>query len=161
MEGQVLARACSQSSKPDESAREMNKGQERRSEFVVSRSNAPELLETAEETLDQIAIPIEMSIERAKGAAIGTWRDNRLGALRFDSCHKGIGVVTLVGDDKASGLIFDQCCSLVDVGDLSSRQNDTQRIAERIDSNMQFGGQPPSRPTDFLTAGFFWAPAEC
>ena len=139
----------------------MNKGQERRSEFVVSRGNASELLETAEKTFDEIAIPIEMPIERAKGATIGAWRDDRLSALRFDGCHKGIGVVALVGDDKASGLILDQRCSLVDVGDLSGRQNDTQRIAERIDSNVQFGGQPPSRPADFLTAGFFWAPAEC
>jgi len=139
----------------------MNKGQERRSEFVVSSGNASELLETAEETLDQISIPIEMSVERAKNTAIGAWRDNCLSPLRFDGCYKGIGVVALVCDDKASGLIPDQRCSLIDVGDLSGRQNDAQRIAERIDGNMQFGGQPASRPADFLTAGFFWAPAEC
>lgn len=103
----------------------MNKGQERRSEFVVSGGNASELLETAEETLDQISIPIEMSIERAKYAAIGAWRDNRLSALRLDGCHKGVGVVALVGDDKASWLVLDQRSSLVDVCDLPGRQNDT------------------------------------
>jgi hypothetical protein len=139
----------------------MNERQERRSEFVVSGGNASELLETAEETLDQISIPIEMSIERAECAAIGARRDHRLSALRFDGCHKGIGVVALVGDDKASWLVLDQRSSLVDVCDLPGRQNDAQRIAERIDGHMQFGGQPASRPADFLTAGFFWAPAEC
>lgn len=139
----------------------MNERQERRGEFVVSSGNASELLETAEETLDQISIPIEMPIERAKCAAIGARRDNRLSALRLDGCHKGVGVVALVGDDKASWLVLDQRSSLVDVCDLPGRQNDTQRIAKRIDGNMQFGGQPASRPADFLTAGFFWAPAEC
>ena len=72
----------------------MNKGQERRGEFVVSGGNTSELLETAEETLDQISIPIEMSIERAKSAAIGAGRDNGLSALRLDGCHESIGVVT-------------------------------------------------------------------
>lgn len=139
----------------------MNKRQERRSELVVSGGNASELFETAEETLDQISIPVDMSVERAKGAAIGTWRDNRLSTLRFDGCHKGVGVVALVGDDKASRLVFDQRSGLVDVCDLSGRQNDAQRIAKRIDGNMQLGGQSASRPADFLTAGFFWAPAEC
>jgi len=123
--------------------------------------NASELLETTEETFDQISIPIEMSIECTKCAAIGARRDNCLSPLRFDGCHEGIGVVALVGDDKASGLILDQRSSLVDVRDLSCRQNDAQRIAQRIDGHVQFGGQSASRPADFLTAGFFWAPAEC
>lgn len=139
----------------------MNERQERRSEFVVSRSYASELLETAEETFDQISIPVEMSIERAKYAAIGARRDNRLGALRLDSCHESVGVVALVRDDEASRLILDQRGSLIDVCNLSCRQNDAQRIAQRIDGNVQFGGQPASRAADFLAAGFFWAPAEC
>ena len=139
----------------------MNERQERRSEFVVSRSDASELLETAEETLDQIPIPVEMSIERAKCAAIGAWWNNRPSTLCFDGSHEGVGVVALVGNDKASGLVLDQRSSLVDIRDLSGRQNDAQRIAQCIDGNMQLGGQPASRPADFLTAGFFWAPAEC
>lgn len=155
------ARVCSQSSQPDERTREMNERQERRSEFVVSRSDASELLETAEETLDQIPIPVEMSVERARIEAIGARRDNRLSALCFDDCHKRVGVVALVGDDITSRLVLDQRSGLVDVCDLSGRQNDAQRIAECIDGNMQLGGQSASRPADFLTAGFFWAPAEC
>lgn len=136
----------------------MNKGQERRGEFVVSGGNTSELLETAEETLDQISIPIEMSIERAKSAAIGAGRDNSLSALRLDGCHESIGVVTLVGDDKASRLILGLCSRLIDVCNLPRRQDDAQRIAQRIDRDVEFCGQSASRPADFLTAGFFGRP---
>lgn len=47
-------RACSQSSQPDESTREMNERQERLGEFVIARGDASELLDPAEETFDQV-----------------------------------------------------------------------------------------------------------
>lgn len=86
----------------------MNERQERRSELVVSGGNASELLEPAEKAFDQIAIPVAMSVERAKFSAIGAQRDHRLSALRFDGRHKGVGFVTLVGDDITSRLVLDQ-----------------------------------------------------
>ncbi len=45
-------RVCSQSSQPDKSAREMNERQEGLGEFVVTRGDASEMLETCEEALD-------------------------------------------------------------------------------------------------------------
>ena len=46
------SRVCSQSSQPDKSAREMNERQEGLGEFVVTRGDASEMLETCEEALD-------------------------------------------------------------------------------------------------------------
>jgi hypothetical protein len=43
----------------------MNKRQEGLGEFVISSGNASELLETSKETLDQIALAVEMGIEVA------------------------------------------------------------------------------------------------
>lgn len=133
----------------------MNKGQERRSEFVVSGGNASELLEATEEALDQISIPIKMPVVGAWGTTIGARRDTRLSALRLDDRHQGIGVVALVSHNEASRLIADQRGGLIDVRDLSRRKNDAQRIAQCVDGNMQFGRQPAFRPADFLTTGFF------
>lgn len=86
---------------------------------------------------------------------------NRLSTLCFDSCHKGAGVVALAGDDKAGRSVLGQRCSLVDFRDLSRRQNDVQRVAQRIVGDTKLGGQTAPRPADFLAAGFFWATAEC
>ena len=73
-------RVCSQLSQPDESTSEMNERQEGLGEFVVARGDASELLDATEETLDQVAALVEVSIERTWIEPIGTRRDNRLAA---------------------------------------------------------------------------------
>src|SRR5574337_382977 len=162
VEARILAtRARSQSSQPDESASEMNERQEGRGEFVVSRGDASELLDAVEETLDQIAILVEVPIELAGVEAIGAWGNDGLSVLGHDLRDEGIRIVGLVGDDVGSRLILDQCCRLLDIGRLPGRENHAQRIAQRIDRDMQLGRQSAPRAADVLAAGFFWAPAEC
>lgn len=139
----------------------MNERHKRLGEFVVSRGDAPEMLETSEETLDQIAIAVEMAIEVARCEAIGPGWDHRFGASGFDPGHEVIGVVPLVGHDRLTGQILDQCRGMVDIGDLSSREDHPQWIAQRIDGHVQFGRQSTARAADLLTPRFFWAPAEC
>lgn len=128
---------------------------------MSSGGDASELLDAVEETLDQIAILVEVPIELAGVEAIGARRDDGLSALRHDLRDEGIRIVGLVGDDVGGGLILDTCGRLRDVGKLPGRQNDAQRVAQRIDRDMQLGRQPAARAADFLAAGFFWAPAEC
>ena len=154
-------RACSQSSQPDESASEMDEGQERLGEFVVTRGDASEMLEAGEEALDQIASAVEMSIEGARRQAIGPGRNHCFGASCLDSSHKMVGIVALVGDHGLARQILDQRRSAIDIGNLPGREDDAQRIAQCIDSHMQFGRQSSARTADFLTARFFLAPAEC
>lgn len=139
----------------------MDEGQERGGELVISCGNAPELLETAEEPLDQVAVPIEMGVERALIFPVGAWRDNGLSALGPDGRDKRIGIVTLVRNHRLGGDSLDQRRGAFDVRNLARRQDDAQRIAQGIDCNMQLGGQPAARPADLLGARFFWAPAEC
>ena len=59
----------------------MNERQEGLGEFVVTCGDAPELLDATEETLDQIAVLVEVPIERTGVEPIGTRRDCRLAAL--------------------------------------------------------------------------------
>ena len=154
-------RVCSQLSQPDESASEMNERQEGLGELVVTRGDASELLDAVEETLDQIATFVDVPIERAGSQPMGTRRNNRLAALRSDCLDEGIRVVAFVGHDEFGWLVLDQCLGLLDIRDLTRRENNPQRIAQGIDCNMQLGRQSPSRAADVLTAGFFLAPAEC
>ena len=157
----TFARACSQSSQPDESTREMNERQERLGEFVIARGDASELLDPAEETFDQVAVLVDVAIEESLIESVGARRDDRLAALSSDGLDKGVRIVPLVRDDKFGWLILDQRFRLLDVGNLSCRENHAQGIAQGIDRHVQFCRQTSPRATDFLKAGFFWVPAEC
>jgi hypothetical protein len=139
----------------------MNERQEGLGEFVVARGDASELLDAAEEALDQIAVLVDMPIERTRVDSVGAWRDDRLAALRGNCRHEGIRIVALVGHDELGGLILNQRGGLLDVGDLSCREDDAQWIAQGIHGDMQLGGQSAARAADFLLPRFFWAPAEC
>lgn len=139
----------------------MNERQERLGEFVVARGDASELLDSAEETFDQVAVLVDMAIESSLIDSIGARRDDSLAALCSNGLDKGIRIVTLVRDDKFGRLILDQRFRPLDVGDLHCRENHAQGIAQGIDRHVQLGRQPAPRATDFLKAGFFWAPAEC
>lgn len=127
----------------------MNEGEERRGEFIVACGDASEVFETSEEAFDQITCPVEMVIERPWGKTIGAGRDNRLCASGLDRRHEVIGVVTLVGNHGLSRQMFDQLGGVIDVGNLSGRQNHPQRLAQGVDRDMQFGGQ--SAPQGFRT----------
>ncbi len=65
-----------------------------------------------------------------------SWRNDRLTALLRYRRHKGIRVVALVGHDKPGDLILDQSAGLVDVGNLTRREDDAQRIAQGIYRDM-------------------------
>ena len=139
----------------------MNERQERLGEFVIARGDASELLDPAEETFDQVAVLVDVAIEESLIESVGARRDDRLAALSSDGLDKGVRIVPLVRDDKFGWLILDQRFRLLDVGNLSCRENHAQGIAQGIDRHVQFCRQTSPRATDFLKAGFFWAPAEC
>ena len=139
----------------------MNKRQEGLGEFVVPRSDASEMLEACKEPLDQIARTVEMSIELARCQAIGSGRYHHCGARGLDPRHEMVGVVAFVGHHGLPRQILDQRRGTIDIRNLPSREDDAQWIPQGIDGNVQFGGQSAARATDFLTARFFWAPAEC
>ena len=139
----------------------MNERQEGFGEFVVARGDASELLDTAEETLDQVAGLVDVPVERPRVETVGSWRDDRAAALRRDRFDEGIRIVALVGHNELGRLILDQCSRLFDVGHLTSGKNHPQRIAQGIHGDMQFGGQSAPRAADFLLTCFFWAPDEC
>lgn len=70
------------------------------SKLFVSGGNAPKMFDPCEEALDQIAVLVQMRIVESEVLAIGTRRDDRLGAAGLDTLDQCIGVVALVGDDR-------------------------------------------------------------
>ena len=137
----------------------MNKRQEGLGEFVISIGNAAELLETSKETLDQIALAVEMGIEVARGGAIGTRRYNVLSYRGLDLGDEVVGVVPLVGDHLLDRQLVDEIRSIFDIGNLPGQENIPQRVAQGIDRLMQLCGQTSTRSADFLTSR--GVPAEC
>lgn len=105
----------------------MNKRQKRGAEFIVARGDASELLNAAEETFDQMAVAIKMTIEGAWIESVRAWRNHRLTALRGDALDQSVRVVPLVCDDETSRLILDQLgglLSMVTSADGFCRRND-------------------------------------
>ena len=68
----------------------MNERQESVGKFVVACGDTSELLDTAEEALDQVAALVDVPVERSRVETVGSWRDDRAAALRRDRFDEGI-----------------------------------------------------------------------
>ena len=64
------------------------------------------MLDTAEETLDQVAGLVDVPVERSRVETVGSWRDDRAAALRRDRFDEGIRIVALVGYDELGRLLI-------------------------------------------------------
>ena len=69
--------------------------------LVVARSDRPELLESAEEVLDQMTGLVESLVVEARRGAIALWRDDGRLACRGERReHALVGIERLVGDQN-------------------------------------------------------------
>ena len=130
-------------------------------EFVVSRGEAAELLETVEKSLDEVARLVAMPVDVPRGQAIPTRGNHRLSAAVLNGLYQGIAVVAFVGDHCLRRNSVNQCPGLRDVRHLPAGEDQAQWVAQRIDASMDFGRQPTARATDRLTASIFCAPVAC
>lgn len=112
--------------------------------------------------LDEVSCLVAMPVGLALGRAVAPRRDDRLSTRGFNGFDQGVAVVSLVGDDSPGRNGRHQRGALRYVGLLSAGQDQTQRIAQRVDTGVDLGGQPAPRAADRLIATvFFRAPAEC
>jgi hypothetical protein len=140
----------------------MQEGVESAGKFVVSGCDTAELLEAIEESLDEVSCLVAVPVNISLGVAIASRWDYRFCTGGLDDVNQGIAVVALVGDDGAGRDCLNQGSALRDIGNLASRQDQTNRIAECIDTCMNLGGQPAPRATNRLIATvFLGAPAAC
>jgi len=131
-------------------------------QFVVARRKATKLFESVEESLNEVSRLVAMPVDRALYRSVAAGRNDGLSAGRLDSFDQVVTVVALVSDDRLGLKGVNQRPALRDIGDLSSGQDQAQRVAERINTRMNLGGQPASRAADrWIAAVFFSAPAAC
>ena len=130
-------------------------------QVFVSCGHAAKLLEPIKEAFHQIAILIDMSIIRSVFGAVAARRDQRLRACGLDIRDQRTCVLSLVADDGLGVQALNQGLSLPHVSHFAARQYPAQRIAQRIDREMDLGTQPAPRAPERLRAVFCLLDAGC
>jgi len=141
----------------------MNCGEEISGGFVVTGGDGAVFLQFAEEVLDEMTCLIGISVEIALNRAVALGRNHeRLSSCpqRFD--HPLVGIEGLVCQQDLGRHTRQQRVGAFQVMGLARRQDEAQRIAQRIDKRMNLGAQPAfAAPDRLVYAVFFCAPALC
>ena len=141
---------------PNRSGGEADGGEEIPGGFVVARGDRAELFEFAEEILDQMALFVEFAIEVARRQTVWSRRDYSGFASRRQRVeHSTIGIEGAICDQQVGGHVRQQCISPGQVVRLSRRQQQVQRIAERVDQRMDLGAQTAAAAAKCLVLNFF------
>src|SRR5271166_5822990 len=94
-------RACWDSSRVYHGCGEMDHGCEAVIGFVGAQGDAFELLELAEDVLDQMPPFVHFAVDRERRNAARMLRDDDLGAARVEIGDDGVAIERLVGDQRA------------------------------------------------------------
>ena len=134
----------------------MDGGKEVPGGFVVARGDGTELLEFAEEILDQVALFVEFAIEFARRQAVWSGRDYGGFASRRQRVEdSAIGIEGAICDQQVGGHMRQQRISPGQVVRLSRGQQQAQRIAECVDQRMDLGAQTAAAAAKCLVLSFF------
>ena len=134
----------------------MDGGKEIPGGFVIAGCDAPELLEFAEEILDQVALFVKFAIEFARRQAVWSRRDyGGFASRRQRAEYSAIGIEGAICDQQVGGHMRQQRISPGQVVRLSRRQQEAQRIAERVDQRVDLGAQTAAAAAKCLVLNFF------
>lgn len=134
----------------------MDGGQEIPGGFVVARRDCAELLEFAEEILDQVALFVEFAIELAGCQAVWSRRDyGRFASRRQWVEYAAIGIKGAICDQQVGGHMRQQRISPGQVVRLSRGQQEAQRLAQRVDQRMDLRAQTAAAAAKCLVLNFF------
>lgn len=146
---------------PDEDSRDANESRESPCEFVVARSDAAKLLNSGEETLDEISTFVIMDIVTAGLFSINTGWNDGFGTQCSNGLEKRCSIESFIGDDALNGLhVGEEILCFSDVMPLLPREDEPAQDAQAIDRSMNLGAQSPTRTAKTLLS-FFYAPAAC
>jgi hypothetical protein len=145
----------------DHSAGELDAGEEISGEFVVACGDRTKVLEFVEEALDEVALAIEREIATARRLAVGLRRNHRRDVAPGERVDEWVGVEGLVAKQRPWIDSVQQRLRASQIVSLSGREHHFDGISERIDQDVDFGGQSAARAADRLLAVFFRAPALC
>lgn len=101
----------------------MQKRIEPMGEFVVSGREATKLLESIEESLNEVSRFVALTIIFTRRKTIVPRRDNRSRACRLNGFNKRVAVVPLVSHHRIRADRLDQGGALRDIGHLPARED--------------------------------------
>ena len=105
------------------------------------------MLDFVDETFNQMPFFVKMYIILAQFLAFGSGRNNRFGFVLFDDKpDKIIGIIRFIGNQPLKIKVGDQRFGLSDVSSLATGQNKAQRIAQGIDTDVNFGTEATFTP---------------
>jgi hypothetical protein len=105
------------------------------------------MLDFVDETFSQMPFFVKMYIIVTQFLAFGSGRNNRFSFVLFDDQpDKIIGIVRLIGNQPLKIEVDDQRFALSDVISMTTRQNKAQRIAQRINTDVNFGTEAAFAP---------------
>ncbi|MGC0394766.1 hypothetical protein ABIF91_007152 [Bradyrhizobium sp. USDA 241] len=129
----------------------MNSGQKITGELVISRGDAPEVLEPAKAAFDNISSFVGAFVEAMDDDTVRFIGDYGLGATTNDFAAKLVAIIPFVGEEHAHGWRERQDIgSRSDIGILAWSQMQDDRPAERIAQRMDFCRAASARAADCL-----------
>jgi hypothetical protein len=141
----------------------VERGQEVPRGLVITCRDATELLDPAEEVLDQMASFIQFFVICSGSVSVlfGWDHGSFPGCLKqFD--HPLVGVVSFVREQRFRFHSGPQRVRPGQIVDLAGGQDDLQRITQGVHQNVDFGAQTAfAFPDRLVFPDFFWAPALC
>lgn len=115
----------------------MDGGEKVLSGFVVAGGDGPELLETTEEILDQVAMFVKLAVIVTHVRSIPLWRnDGDLAGSSEWSQHPLVSVEGLVGNDNLRLDRGQKMIRAVEIMRLTRAQQKISRITQRINAGM-------------------------
>src|SRR5436190_204221 len=141
----------------------MDAGEKVSGGLIITGRDSSELLELADEILNQMARLVHLSIKIARHLARTLGRDHWDFACRQEGVdHSLIDIERFIGQHDIRFDLRQEHVSALKIMRLTASQEEGQRIAQRIDHEMDFCAQPAfAAPNRLVFTLFFWAPALC
>lgn len=151
------------SPEPDQSTSKTQKAKIALSQLLKSRENATILLDLVDETFHQMPLFVNVLVIRAGFLPLGSRWNNHFGfGVVTDHVDELIRIIALVANQSLEMQVDHQRLRLRDVVALPSGQQQAQRIAQSIDTDVNFGADATTTRAYRvlrLAAVFFTAPA--
>ena len=137
-------------------------GEEVSCELVEACGDAAEVFELVEEPFDEIALAVNLGIDRATDPDVALARDVGGSATGLDELDDGAREVAPVGDDIAVQVeALEQRRGGRLVGGLARGEDQADRQAAAVDDGVDFGAQSAARSSDGVIRAPFFPPAAC
>jgi hypothetical protein len=131
-------------------------------ELVEACCDAAELLDTAEEALDEVSLSIDVWIDGTPDDASRAAWDVGAGTGSSDEVEDGVAVVASVSDDcQRRGKAGEQTWNGGHVGSLTGREQQPDRQSLFVDNGMDLGAQSSTRTANGVIRTPFLPPAAC